>query len=397
MEQYEIKAAVDTMNQTYHAFQEANESRLEEIQHTKQADPLLEEKVNRLNNELTRLQEKMEKAQIANKRSPIAAEMPTSYQDAEHKAAFTAFLRKGIEDGLQQKAMSVTSDVDGGYLVPEYLGEQLIKVMHETSVMRQIANIVTVSSDAVDLLVDKNDAATAWVAETAARTETNTPELIKVNIPVHELYAEPRATQKLLDDARINVEEWLIGKIADKMAKAENAAFFNGDGEGKPTGFLEYDAGTSWETLERFKTGVNGAWAAADPENILLDTMYSLKTNYMDGAVWLLNRSLLADIRKFKLENSYFWQPATVTGQPSTLLGHPVYVTEDMPNKTTGSLSVAFGNFKAGYTIVDRAEVRVLRDPFTTKPYVKFYTTKRVGGDVVNFDAIKLIEFAAVG
>jgi HK97 family phage major capsid protein len=176
---------------------------------------------------------------------------------------------------------------------------------------------------------------------------------------------------------------------------AENLAFTSGDGSGKPKGFLTYAAGTAWGQIERVKTGVDGNWPTTAPADKLVELYLSLKSGYAEGAVWMLNRTLLADIRRFKAtDNSYIWQPGLNGAAASTLLGYPVIINEDMPARASGSLSVAFGNFRRGYTVVDRTDLRILRDPFTAKPYVVFYATKRVGGDVSNFEAIKLLHFA---
>ncbi len=233
-----------------------------------------------------------------------------------------------------------------------------------------------------------------WLRQMRAQSRA-APNVNRVNIPVHELYAEPRITQRLLDDAQFDVDNWLAQKIADRMARAENDAFINGDGVGKPKGFLSYADGTTFGSLEQIETGATGNWDASNPADTLIETMLSLPASYADGAVWLMNRNTLADIRQFKgNDGQYLWQPAGVNTY-SSLLGYEVKLSEDMPTKASDSLSVAFGNFKAGYTIVERHDVRILRDPFTAKPYVKFYATKRVGGDVVNFEAIKLISFSA--
>jgi len=291
--------------------------------------------------------------------------------------------------------MSTQSEADGGYSVPAQLADFMIHTIFDTSPIRQVANVVNIGNDAFEVLVSAADTEASWVTEAQVRNETMTPTLNKIRIPVQEMSAAPRASQRLLDDSSFNVEEYLAGEIADKFARLENTAFVNGSGVNQPRGYLTYPNGTAWGQIEQVKTGVNGAWAASAPADSLLDLMARLKSSYLNESVWLMNRTLLADIRKFKdTTGQYIWQPG-LGAAPTSLLGYPVYLAEDMPSKATGALSVAFGNFKRGYMVVDRVGIRLLRDPYSAKPFVIFYTTKRTGGDVVNFEAIKLLQFAA--
>jgi HK97 family phage major capsid protein len=391
---FEIKAAVDDLGLAFHQFKDANDRRLLELEQRQAADPLSDEKVTRLNTELDRLQGRMEKLSAASRRSPLAGTAELN-DHSEQKAAFSAFVRTGDSSSLEAKALSVGSDADGGYAVPGYLYEQVLTLLAANAPVRQQATTLQVNSDQIDLLVDQGTAGSSWVAETGARNETTSPQLARVRIPVHEIYAAPRAAQMLLDDAVFDVESWLVGRIADSMAAAENAAFTSGDGNGKPKGFLSYAAGTTWGTIERVKTGFDGIWPSSTPADKLIELYLVLKSGYADGAVWMMNRTLLSDIRRFKTsDNAYLWQPGLGGETASTLLGYPVIINEDMPARASGSLSVAFGNFRRGYAVVDRTDLRILRDPFTSKPYVVFYATKRVGGDVSNFEAIKLLQFA---
>ncbi len=398
MTTFEIKAAVDDLGSAFAAFKEANDRRLQELSKKHASDVLSEEKVNRLNGELDRLQGQVDGLTAAVKRSPLdGSAQKYSTAEREQKAAFNRFLRTGQHEGLQGlegKAMSVGTDADGGFMVPDILYQQLTQTLMVLSPIRAIANVINIGGDAVDILVDNTDAGSAWVAETATRAETTSPQLQRVKITPYELYAQPRLTQQLIDDSRFDADAFITQNIAEAFAKAEGTAFVSGDGTGKPKGFLAYSAGTTWGTIERVKTGVAGNWAASSPADVLVDLMFRLKTSYMNEASWLVNRSVLSEIRKFKgSDNNYLWQPSTQSGTPSTLLGFNLYLAEEMPNKATDSLSVAFGNFKVGYTVVDRQDVRILRDPFSAKPYVQFYATKRVGGDVTNFEAIKLLQF----
>jgi HK97 family phage major capsid protein len=259
---------------------------------------------------------------------------------------------------------------------------------------------LTIGSDRLEGMNDLDEADAGWVGETGTRSDTDTPQVGKYEIPVHEMYAMPRATQKLLDDAAIDVEAWLAGKVADKLARTENAAFVTGNGVSKPRGFTAYttaataDGSRTWGQLEHVLSGASGDFAAADPADKLFDVEAAMKPALLAGARWVTRRSVIAKVRKFKsTDDQYLWQPGLQAGAPASLIGYPITLAEDMPALAEDSLSMALGNFAEGYQIVDRLGVRVLRDPFTAKPYVRFYTTKRTGGAVVNFDAIKFLKF----
>ncbi len=313
-------------------------------------------------------------------------------------------MRKGDKhlNEIERKAMQVGIDSDGGYLVPADVTGRIATRLFDLSPIRQIANVQTIGSDRLEGIEDINEADAGWVSELGTRLDTNTPQVGKYEIVANEMYAQPKATQKLLDDASVDVEAWLSGKVADKFARTEGAAFVNGNGVGKPRGFTSYptastaDATRAWGTFEHVKTGANGAFAStqADP---LFDLIAAFKPGYLNGAQWVTRRTVIAAIRKFKTSTTseYIWQPGLQQGQPAQLLGFPITIAEDMPAMATGSNSMALGNFQLGYQIVDRLGVRVLRDPYTDKPYIKFYTTKRTGGGAVQFEAIKFINFAA--
>lgn len=313
---------------------------------------------------------------------------------------FRDFLRKG-EGRFLKKALSASSDENGGHLVPEYLYEKILNELTSLSPIRSLARVMSVSTSAADVLLNKKDPEVGWTGETDERRETTTPELFKLSIPVHEIFARPRATQKLLDDAKIDVENWLVARIGSQMALTETRAFINGDGNNKPKGFLVHptteNPDDEWRKIQMIKTGVDGDFPEGKAAEVLIDTMHAMASEYLDGAVWFLSRSALAAIRKLKDPHTghFLWQPSL--GQVSaSLLGHPVIVCDEMPQLKVGTSSkpIAFINFKAAYQIVDRGQMHILRDPYSAKPYVEFYTTKRVGGDVVNTRAIKLIQFA---
>lgn len=309
---------------------------------------------------------------------------------------FIDYLKSGHE-GFGQKALTSHPGNIGGFLIPDPVIERISQSMQQTSSLRSLARVTTISSDTLELLLDKGSSDVGWVSELADRPETDTPELAKVKISVHQIYAKPRASQKILDDARIDVENWLVGKVSEKMAMSENAAFINGDGDNKPKGFLSYElvpvGDGEWGKIESLKMNVGDKFAT----DVLLDAINAMKPQYLHGAVWLMSRSALTAVRKIKEEfGQYLWQSGLTAGAPSTLLGYPVIINDEMPalSDEKASTSIVFANFHEAYQIVDRASMHVLRDPYSAKPYVEFYVTKRVGGDVINFDAIKAIQFS---
>lgn len=323
---------------------------------------------------------------------------------AAYKSAQAIYLRGGDKrlGPDEQKAMLVGSDPQGGYLVTPDVSGRIVMRMYETSPIRQVANAITISTDAIEGIEDLNEAGAGWVGETEARPETATPDVGKWRIPAHEMYAEPRVTQKLLDDAAVDVEAWLAQKVADRLGRLENTAFVTGNGVARPRGFTDYptalDSGTgvAWGSIGHVVTGVSGGFAAANPADCLFDLIGLLKPAYLPNARFVTRRSIVTAIRKFKdgLGN-YLWQPGLSAGASETLLGYPILRAEDMAAAGANSRSLYFGDFREGYQIVDRAGIRMLNDPYTAKPYVKFYTTKRTGGGMLNFEALKALVFSA--
>lgn len=425
----ELAKAVEGVKTGFEAFKEANDQRIKEIEAKGAADPLLEEKLAKIEKDMDAKQAKLDQFELAMKRqnrtvvdekgneidldakaakwaNMVARSRGTRVEDFgskqldEYKSAFDTFLRKGDEiiGANEKKALSVGTDPDGGYVVHPDMSGAIVTKVFETSPMRAYASIQVISTDALEGLFDLEEAVSGWVGETEARPDTGTPQLGKWRIPVHELYAKPKATQKILDDAEINMEAWLAGKVSEKFARDEAAAFVSGNGVNKPRGFLTYPDGTTLpSTIERVNTSVNGAFAAApNGGDVLIDALYGLKAQYRANATWFMNRSTTKLARKLKdSDGAYLWSPGIAAGQPASLLGYPIAAFEDMPNPATGSLSIAVGDMRAAYQIVDRVGIRTLRDQYSAKPYIEFYTTKRVGGDVINFEAIKLIEFSA--
>ena len=404
MHDYDIATTMDDLGRTFQEFKAANDARLESLEKKDQEDPLVAQKLDRLNASMDQAEMRLKQLEVARLRPQSS--LTETHADSGHQTAFAEYVRKGaVHEFLAYEGKSLSSQGgrDGGYLIPSGLSENLYSVLNTSSVMPELANVREITTDALELLLDKDMADAGWAQETAARNETATPEFAKIRIPVHEMYAKPRATQKLLDDALLNVESWLSEKIAQKMASMESHAFIQGDGEGKPKGFLNYDSVTgkdwSWGKLEHVFSGQDGAFLDGGGADVLYDVMSPLKPQYLPGACWLMSRSAQAAVRMLKSpeDNRYLWQPAFQDGARPTLMGFPIHVSDDMPSLVQGrsSVSLAFGNFKEAYQIVDRQGVHVLRDPYSAKPYVEFYTTRRVGGDVVNFEALKLLKFAS--
>jgi HK97 family phage major capsid protein len=321
--------------------------------------------------------------------------------DAYKKAA-EHWMREGPGSLTHEevKVLSVGVDPDGGYYVTPDISGRIVKSVFETSPIRQIASQQTISTDALEGIEDTDEAGAGYAGEHAVSGNVTTPQVGKWRIPVFWIDTEPKTTQQLLDDAAVNIEAWLSGKVADKFARFENAEFVTGD-EAKIRGITSYttsaDTGSvSWGTIGHIATGASGAFASTNPADKLYDLIGALKQAYLPNARFLTRRSVITLIRKFKDgTGNYLWQPSFVAGVPETIMGYPVTRAEDMPAVASNSLSMAFGDFAQGYQIVDRQGIRVLRDNLTSKPYVKFYTTKRVGGGVLNYEAIKVLKFAS--
>ncbi|MCW2338977.1 HK97 family phage major capsid protein [Sphingobium sp. B2D3A] len=319
------------------------------------------------------------------------------------RAAFTdRYLRRGIEAGVELKSFSGASGGSGGYAVPREIDQMIDAALKSISPIRAVANVVRTGSAGYRKLVTTGGVVSGWAAETAARPETATPTFQEIAPPSGDLYANPSASQAMLDDAQFDVESWLAEEIAREFGRAEGAAFINGDGTSKPKGFLTYattnqaDSVRPFGSLQYVASGAAGGFPASNPQDRLIDLVQSLRAPYRQGAVFVMNAATLATIRKFKTsDGAFLWQPSMIAGQPATLLGYPVIEAEDMPDIAANSLSIAFGNFANGYVIAERSETSILRDPFTNKPFVHFYAVKRIGGAVANSEAIKLMKFAA--
>ena len=324
-------------------------------------------------------------------------------ETAPHKKAMDAYLRAGDEDALrgldlEAKALNTAVNAEGGFLVDPETSAQIQGVLNGAGSLRSVANVVQIEATSFDVLVDHTDIGAGWATETASLSETSTPAIDRIAIPLHELSALPKASQRLLDDAAFDLEGWLADRIADKFARAEGSAFISGDGVDKPSGLLSHptvDNDTwSWGNLGYVISGASGDFAATNPADAIVDLVYALGARYRANATFMMNSKTAGAVRKMKdADGRFLWSDGLAAGEPARLMGYPVLIAEDMPDIGADAMAIAFGDFRAGYTIAERPDLRVLRDPFSAKPHVLFYATKRVGGDVSDFAAIKLLKF----
>lgn len=399
---------VNKLTKTFEDFKAANDKEIADLK-TGKADVVQTEQVDRINAEITAL-----KGDLDTANARIAANMVGGAANdhdpavAEHSQAFNTWFRKGVDNdlrGLEVKAkMTTQSDPDGGYLVPEETEAGIDRVLGTVSTIRSLARVISIGSDTYKKLVNVGGAGSGWVGETEARPETSTPTLKEIAVNTGELYANPAITQKALDDARIDLAAWLADEVAIEFAEQEGEAFVTGNGINKPRGLMSYtnvaNASYAWGSLGYIASGAAADFATTSATlaktDAMIDLYYALKSGYRNNASWLMSDAVMATVRKFKdAEGAYLWAPPTAAAGVATILGKPVYNDDNMAAVGAGTFPIAFGDFKRAYLIVDRLGVRVLRDPYTNKPNVHFYTTKRVGGGVVNFEAMKLLKIAA--
>ena len=418
----EIKGAIETMGTNLEEMKKKHTDELALIKKDQHVPAELKEQIDTLSTrveEAEGLKEKIEAIETAAKRGNFggqdAGEMKSECK--EYRKLFSQYLRKGAgmggitpeqagrlgelhgklseaENENGQKFLAVQSDPDGGYWVDPDTTGRITQRMFETSPMRQLANVQGISTDSLEGVWDGDEAGGAWVGETEAGTDETTPQIGVWKIPGHELKTTPKATRKLLQDSQVNVEQFLSNKVARRFARLENTAFVTGDGNGKPRGFLTYDAASTSEAFERGKIG---RIVTATNDVVAFDDLYdlqgALKDEYEVNAVWTMNRRTRTTVRKLKDdEGRYLWEPSQQVGEPSLLLGRPVQSFEDMPDIADGTLPIAIGDWTEAYQIVDREGISVLVDPFTGEPFTKFITRKRVGGDVIQFDALRILE-----
>lgn len=416
----EVKAMIDTFNQTFAAFKTENDVRIKAIENGKN-DPLQAEKVDKINNdlstvqaEITKIMEKFASNDLGG--STLSADIQAKAKDfsrivghdvsAEDLGKYTngldTYMRVGADNrrfGEFRNLMEVGSDPAGGYTVTPDMSGRILKKIFETSPARALFSAVTIGTDALEGMIDRDDLSSGWVGEKQARPETDTPELGKWRIDVNEMYAQPKVTQKLLDDSSFNIETWLADKVSNKFVREENKSFFTGNTPLQPRGLLTYttaatsDATRAWQVFEHIASGATGSITNTD---FLINLVFALKAAYRANGSWTMNRKTLGYIRTLKDgDGNYLWQPDFTQRQGGNLLGYGITEAEDMPDIASNALSIGFGDFKAAYQIVDRTGIRVIRDNLTEKGFVKLYTTKRVGGDALDFEAVKFMKFAA--
>lgn len=400
-----LKGLIETQGRQFEEFKASNDEKLKQIEAKGSADAALVTKVEQLNNAITETQAKLREIETVAARPNFSNGKEVRPEIAAHRKAFDVFARKGVEAGLEEieikAAHSVGTPADGGFALPEEIDRNIHAQLVDVSPIRGIANVVQVGTSDYKKLVNIHGTASGWVGETDARTATATSQLAEVTPTMGEIYAFPQATQKSLDDLFFNVEQFMTDEGTLQFAKEEGAAFVNGNAATKPKGFLTYTtaatsdkAGRAFGTIQHIATGA-AAVLGATPYDQLIDMVQALKAGHRSRAGWVLNALTLGAFRKIKdTTNNYIWQPSVAAGQPSTLLGYAVTEAEDMPDIAANALVAAFADWKAAYTIVDRVGIRTLRDPFTNKPYVGFYMTKRVGGAVIDTAAIKLLKVA---
>ncbi len=396
----DIRGAMREFLSAFETFKQANDQRLEALEKKRRDDVVLREKIDRINEAVTEQKRCVDRMALKDQRPLLHG--GARIEPDERKAAFMRYMRAGdaaAVAALESKSVNTGTDPEGGYLAPEQTERIITAALKDISPIRQIASLREIGANSFRKPVSNGDGAAGWVGETGARVETTAPTLTAIDFPTMELYAMPAASQTLLDDSIVDIEQWLADEVQTEFAVQESAAFVNGDGISQPKGFLAYtiaeDSVKLAGQLGYVATGVDGGFPASTPSDILLDLIYTPKQGYRANGRFVLNRSVLAQLRKFKdADGNYLWQPAMQAGEPARLMGYPVTESEDMPDIAVASHSIAFGDFKRGYLIVDRVGVRVLRDPYSAKPYVLFYTTKRVGGGVQDFDAIKFLKFS---
>ncbi|MHA3083741.1 phage major capsid protein [Acinetobacter sp. ANC 5383] len=397
IEKKDIEEVAADLKGTFEDFKKKNDKELEGIKAEKGKLSDQVDKINEKLGDLDKLKDELEK-ELKSAKRPGATQ---GKEADEHKTAFYQFMRKGTEDGLselERKAVQTTTNQDGGFAVPEELDQTLLELLKDESPMRAVCSQLTVGTPDYKKLVNLGGAGSGWVGETDTRTATGTPTLAQIQAYMGEIYANPQATQASLDDVFFDVENWISTEVAQEFAEKEGQAFLLGDGDKKPKGILSYglaatvDKDREFGTLQKVLSGTAGNFTGDN----LIDLIYATKKGYRNGAVFMMTNLTQAKARKFKdNEGNYLWQPGLQLGQPSTLLGYGIEENEDMPEVAADSNAVLFGNFKRGYMIVDRMGTRVLRDPYTNKPYVSFYTTKRTGGMLLDSNAIKVLALSA--
>jgi len=382
----------------FETFRETNDRRLAELEKKSGADVVTTDKLARVEASLDAQQRRMDELVLKGRRPSLGGREPVAA--SEKKSAFERYVRFGDTAALMEtKALSGTP-ADAGFTVPVEIESEVMRRLSHVSPMRAICGVREVSSGSYTKPITSGAPVTGWVGEIDPLVDTDAPALFELSFQAMELYAMPAATSSQLEDSAVDLEQWLADEIETVFAEQETAAFVSGDGVAKPQGFTTYppvdEASWSWGNIGTIKTGEANAFPAQNQADVLIDLVYTLKSGYRQNATFVMNRETQAAVRKMKMDGGYLWAPPAIPGTRATLLNFPVVEAEDMPGMDDAQPNaIAFGDFKRGYLIVDRQGLRILRDPYSQKPYVLFYTTKRVGGGVQDFDAIKFLSFTA--
>lgn len=391
----DIKALLGDLQKDWNAFKETAAEKDKEVS-AKFDDVVTTEKFDRINSSVSELQTAVDQANAKLAAMSVNGGGVGDVRDREYTDAFRAHFRKGEV----QASLNKGTDPEGGYLAPVEWDRTITDKLVEISPMRQIAQVQQISTNGFRKLFNEKGIGSGWVGETAARPETTTPTFGQMTYTTGELYANPAATQQMLDDAEVNLEQWLANEVDQEFAYQEGIAFVSGNGTNKPAGFLTYVTGAANAAVHPYgaiPTGVTAASGTAVTADEVIDLIGSIPTIYQEGARFVMNRSTIFSIRKLKDgQGNFLWQPSFIAGQPQTLAGYAITEMAAMPGMAVNAFPIAFGNFQRGYLIIDRMGVRVLRDPFTNKPFVHFYTTKRVGGGLLNPEVIRVLKMAAV-
>lgn len=398
----ELKDLIVDLGKTFEEFKAENDKRLKELEGNRN-DPVLAEKVDKINAEISQLAEMKRQIEaldtIAGRGAFGGGHSELDQAKGEHKAAFDKFIRKGVDAGLKdlevKAELSTLSDPDGGFTVPVEEDRAIDRVAGTMSAMRRLATVQAIGTDTYTKLVNQGGTTSGWVAEKAARTATSGPSLVEIAINTKEIYANIPATQKLLDDSYLNIDQWIAQEVGIEFAEEEGDAFINGNGVEKPKGINAYtyvaNSSYAWGKVGYIAAG---STTIGDVDK-LIDLQHALKPVYRNGAVFLMNDATQAIIRQAKDgEGNYIWRPGLEAGAPNTLLGKPVEIDDNVDDVGSTKYPVFFANFKRAYLIIDRVGTRVLRDPYTNKPYVMFYFTKRVGGGLISTESIKALRTA---
>ena len=401
----EMMSAIDAIQSAFAEFRQKNDEHLNELREGRD-DVVRREEIARIDNALSEsngLIEEMNRRLAAVDAGTVSDPDGFTADQRQHTQEIINYMRNGVEPTL---AASVGSDPDGGYVIGHEMEAGVDRVVGTFGAMRQIATVITIGSAEYRRLRGLGGAVSGWVGETESRPETGTPTLQLQKFPTHEIYANPAATQTVLDDGEVDIAAWLANEVGVEFAEEEGEAFIDGNGDNRPRGLIGgYDpvANASFSNsnprLGYITTGVSGGFPDggspdSNPADALIDLIYTVNRRFRQNGSWLMNDLTLSSIRKFKDgDGNYIWQPSLQVGTPALLLGYPINIDDFMDDIAADSFSVAYGDFRRCYLIVDRSGVRVLRDPFTNKPYVHFYTTKRVGGGIQDFEAVKLLKF----